>query len=191
MKFDTIKDAATSWVESFNAIPQSVVSKLMEFDESIHEITPPSVGDRVYIFDGKWSGNYGTICKSNYRGNENFLIDIDGEEQKRIVPENYISVERDSFLPMWGTMWTFSDSCDEEWANGEYLGPHLQEMADCGFRIYESEDFGIIFGIDGCGYDFYSSHWCPLYIARGLKWHKEEASNGKNKRSDRKEILTT
>ena len=175
MKFDTIKDATISWVESFNAIPQSVISKLMEFDESINEITPPSVGDRVYIIGGKWDGRYGTISKSNYRGNGKFLIDIDGEKQKRIVSNDCFVVERESSLPMWGTMWTFSDSCDEEWAAGEYIGPHLQEMADCGFRIYESEDFGIIFGIDGCGYDFFESHWIPLYKVRGLKWHNEVA----------------
>lgn len=47
-------------------------------------------------------------------------------------------------------------------------------MADCGFRIYESDDFGgYIFGIDGAGYDFYDAHWIPLYKARGLRWHKE------------------
>lgn len=47
-------------------------------------------------------------------------------------------------------------------------------MADCGFRIYEQEDYGYIFGIDGAGYDFYDEHWCPLYKARGLRWHDEE-----------------
>lgn len=47
-------------------------------------------------------------------------------------------------------------------------------MADCGFRIYEQEDLGYVFGIDGAGYDFYSEHWIPLYKARGLHWHKEE-----------------
>ena len=47
-------------------------------------------------------------------------------------------------------------------------------MADCGFRIYEQEDYGYIFGIDGAGYDFYEAHWIPLYKARGLKWHLTE-----------------
>ena len=45
-----------------------------------------------------------------------------------------------------------------------------------GFRIYESEEFGYFFGIDGAGYNFYDSHWIPLYDARGLKWHREEES---------------
>lgn len=76
---------------------------------------------------------------------------------------------------MWGTMFAFNEDIDNEWLRGEYLGPGLQLMADCGFRIYEQEDYEYIFGIDGAGYDFYTDHWCPLYLARGLKWHKEDA----------------
>ena len=45
-------------------------------------------------------------------------------------------------------------------------------MADCGFRIYQSEDYGYVFGIDGAGYNFYEAHWIPLYKARGFQWHE-------------------
>lgn len=72
---------------------------------------------------------------------------------------------------MWGTLWAFGDSVDNWWLE-EHGG--LQAMADCGFRIYEQEDYEYVFGIDGAGYDFYSEHWIPLYKARGLHWHKEE-----------------
>lgn len=65
------------------------------------------------------------------------------------------------FFPMWGTMWTFGDKFDEEWAYS-----HLEEMAECGFRIYECDELGLVFGIDGAGYDFYEKHWIPLYLAR-------------------------
>jgi len=74
----------------------------------------------------------------------------------------------DSFLPMWGTMWSFNNNADRMWIAEE---SNLQQMADCGFRIYDQEDYGYIFGIDGAGYDFYEAHWIPLYKARGLKWH--------------------
>lgn len=77
--------------------------------------------------------------------------------------------EYDDFLPMWSTMWTFGESLDEDWAR-----ENIQIMQDCGFRVYENDDFGIIFGIDGAGYNFYESHWIPLYKARGLKWHDKE-----------------
>ena len=71
-------------------------------------------------------------------------------------------------FPAWGTMWAFDDICDIEWCQG-----HLEEMKECGFRIYESEDWEYVFGINGGGYDFYEAHWIPLYRARGLKWHDE------------------
>lgn len=79
--------------------------------------------------------------------------------------------EYDDFLPMWSTMWTFGESLDEDWAR-----ENIEIMQDCGFRVYENEDFGIIFGIDGAGYNFYENHWIPLYKARGLKWHDKEVA---------------
>ena len=78
---------------------------------------------------------------------------------------------------MWGTMWAFGEEIDNEWLRGEYFGNGIQAMADCGFRIYEQEDYGYIFGVDGAGYNFYESHWIPLYKARGLRWHKEEEAS--------------
>ncbi len=71
-------------------------------------------------------------------------------------------------LPAWSAMWSFSDSADDYWL--ESLGGK-QIMADCGFQVYESEEFGYIFGIEGGGYNFYTDHWIPLYKARGLQWH--------------------
>lgn len=99
---------------------------------------------------------------------DDYLIaTIDGKKVK--LKENECTPERDSFLPMWGTFWTFGEWLDEEWTK-----ENLQTITDCGFRIYEQEDFGILIGIDGAGYDFYGAHWIPLYLARGLKWHDEE-----------------
>lgn len=69
---------------------------------------------------------------------------------------------------MWGTLWTFGSSLDEEWARD-----NIDIMQKCGFRVYEQEDLGILFGIDGAGYDFYEHHWIPLYKLRGLQWHEE------------------
>ena len=77
--------------------------------------------------------------------------------------------EPDDFFPIWGTMWQFSDWIDNKWLESR---DGLQAMTDCGFRIYESDEFGYFFGIDGAGYDFYEEHWLPLYKARGLHWHE-------------------
>ena len=80
--------------------------------------------------------------------------------------------EYDDGLPMWGTMWSFGDSADDWWLEEK---DGIKVMSECGFRIYEHEEYGYFFGIDGAGYDFYEAHWIPLYKARGLKWHDENA----------------
>lgn len=74
-----------------------------------------------------------------------------------------------SFLPMWGTVWTFEEWLDDEWARR-----NINILQECGFRVYDNEDLGLFFGIDGAGYDFYEAHWIPLYEARGLQWHDKD-----------------
>ena len=167
MKYDTIREAAEAWVDSFNAIPSSVIEKLYAAaDDDLWEITPPAVCDRVYDYI---SNAYGEIID---RADDDYTILLDNGDTAVRAADDF-SVERDSTFPMWGTMWAFGNAIDDEWLDGEYLGSHVQEMADCGFRIYESEDYGHVFGIDGAGYNFYEAHWIPLYKLRGLKWHKE------------------
>ena len=135
---EKLSDACYEWVQTFNAIPYGVIEKLLKLDvDDVIEITPPSKYDRVYIFGDEYEDQRGEIIQTQY-DNENdlYLIRLDDSGEEVVVSSNDFDVERESFLPMWGTLWTFSDGCDEEWANGKYLGPHLQEMADCGFRIY-------------------------------------------------------
>ena len=81
-----------------------------------------------------------------------------------------MEIELNSFLPMWGTLWNFADGCNNNWLEKQ---DGIQKMSECGFRIYEHEEWGYFFGIDGAGYDFYENHWIPLYKIRGLKWHDE------------------
>ncbi|MDR2558076.1 MAG: hypothetical protein LBC86_00815, partial [Oscillospiraceae bacterium] len=89
-----------------------------------------------------------------------------GDDVVEVTPPK--EYEYDTFLPMWGWMWSFGNMIDERWLQDP---KNLKAMADCGFRIYEQEDYGYVFGIDGMGYDFYEAHWIPLYKARGLRWH--------------------
>lgn len=166
----TIKEATYEWVREFNLVPQGVVRKLMDRDaDDVEEVTPPSLGRRVYIFMGEHSGEYGEIVGKSDENNIEYIITTDDGETV-VVSMFDFDIERDDYLPMWSAMWTFGDSLDNEWLNED----GLQIMADCGFRIYEQEDYGYIFGIDGAGYDFYEDHWIPLYKARGLQWHDPE-----------------
>lgn len=167
----TVRDATEMWVGEMNAIPQGMIDKLMRADpDDWHEVTRPSGGDRVYVYevpDG--CDHYGEIVEYD-EDEEKWNILLDSHETIGVSEEDF-EMDRDSFLPMWGTMWSFGDSCDDWWLEE---GDGIQVMSNCGFRIYESEEFGYFFGIDGAGYSFFEAHWCPLYRARGLQWHDPE-----------------
>ncbi len=184
----TIEDAAREWVREMNAFPYDMIEKLMSADiDSWHEVTAPSVGDRAYVY-GKGSGTI-TGAKATEDGvvfnvemDESLLKPVYGDDfddgingREIEVPSDEVEAEHDSTLPMWGTLWSFSDSADDYWLE-EMDG--IEQMSKCGFRIYESDDFGYVFGIDGAGYDFYEAHWIPLYKARGLQWHDPMTESG-------------
>lgn len=165
----TIREATEEWVREMNAIPQGMIEKLMSIgDDDIHEVTEPAVGDRVYCYQ-PLSEHCGVIEDIYEDGRYHIKLDNDSWTD---AERDDFEVERDGGLPMWGTMWTFGDSADDWWLEED---DGIKLMSECGFRVYESEDFGFIFGIDGAGYDFYSGHWIPLYKARGLRWHDPAA----------------
>ena len=170
----TRREAAQEWVNGFNAVLTLMIAKLMRADpDDWCEVTRPAVGDRVYVFDADSGGVIevykGTLCKVKL---DNGLIWRG--HMSRMEIEHYDG------LPMWGTMWSFGDSCDEQWLDmperdsDDGVTDGITVMSQCGFRIFKSYEFGYFFGIDGAGYDFYEAHWLPLYKARGLKWHDPE-----------------
>lgn len=160
----TIKDACYEWVQTFDAYQQQMLDEINQFHDycDLTEITPPSKYDRVYVFD---DGEHGEITNVS---DELYTIELNSGKEIEVDADDF-EVQRDDFFPMWGTMWQFGNNVDDWW-----LENNLQTMADCGFRIYESENYGYFFGIDGAGYDFYEAHWCKLYKARGLRWHDTE-----------------
>lgn len=49
MKFDSVKEAATEFVNEFNAFPTNMISWLMKHDvDSWREVTYPTIYDNVY-----------------------------------------------------------------------------------------------------------------------------------------------
>ena len=168
----TINDAAHKWVGEFTRIPYGILEKLLAAGEEITELTPISRGDSVYVWNGQFQGEYGEV--RSVRSDGKVLVEFyNDDKQYRVLDPEDMEASRDGTLPMWGTLWAFNDSCDDWWLEKP---ENLQKMADCGFRIYEQEDYGYIFGIDGAGYDFYEAHWIPLYKARGLHWHDREVA---------------
>lgn len=160
-------EATREWVKEFNAIDQGIIQKLMDLDPyDWEEVTMPAYGDRVRFYDGDTGGEIKDYCERA----ETYLVHTDDGEEDWFDEDDFY-IEYYDRLPMWGTMWSFGDLCDSDWF--EY-GDGIRKMSYCGFRIYHSDEFGYFFGIDGAGYDFYESHWVPLYDARGLKWHDEE-----------------
>lgn len=163
----TILDATRYWVMQMNAFPLNMIQKLFESDiDSWNEVTPISEGCRVWSNDYCEGGEV-TEIKKDENENEIIVVELDNGEEVETT-RNDLSREDDTYFPMWGTMWNFGESADDWW-----LEEHLEEMAECGFRIYEHDEWGYFFGIDGAGYDFYEAHWIPLYKARGLRWHDE------------------
>ena len=59
MIYDTIRDAAAAWVDSFNAVPAAVVEKLMRLDpDEVREITPghrDEDANYLPMWDTMWS----------------------------------------------------------------------------------------------------------------------------------------
>lgn len=171
----TIREAAEMWVREFNAIPQDMIDKLMGLEpDNWHEVTKPTAGRRVYVFrhpEGCDSQeNFGEIVGYN-EDEDTYTVELDDGAMIEVEDGDF-EVETDSSLPMWGTMWSFGDSCDDHWLEDK---GGIRIMSDCGFRVYESDDYGYFFGIDGAGYSFYEEHWEPLYRARGLQWHDPKA----------------
>lgn len=163
----TIRDAAERWVHEMNAIPTGMIEKMMEADiDDWREVTLPSVGDQVY------ANSYGSGEVAEVISTEDgvvLVVDLDMPRSEQVeIPADEVEVECLELLPMWGTMWSFGDSTDDWWLED---GNGIEIMSKCGFRIYESDEFGYFFGIDGAGYSFYDAHWIPLYKARGLQWH--------------------
>ena len=159
----TKREAAEKWIGEFNAIPHGMIEKLWKADiDDMHEVTKPRVGDYVFHHPSQESGEIAEV----HADSEEYEIRI-GKEIVRSTLDDF-SVEQDSMLPMWGTLWSFGTRMDDYWLEEK---DGIQLMSNCGFRIYEHEEFGYFFGIDGAGYDFYEAHWIPLYEARGLQWH--------------------
>lgn len=189
MKYNTIKEATEAWVTEMNAIPYALLQKAypnME-EDGLEELTPFPMKwqcdtcneefseEEVDELSTKNQNSYGDIIcptcivKEADEMNEGLEEDIFTIDDCSAYIQQVEDFDNHEYgLPMWGWLWNPNESIDECW-----IKENLQIVADCGFRVYESDEVGILLGIDGAGYDFYEAHWIPLYKVRGLQWHKE------------------
>lgn len=173
----TINEAAHQWVGEFNAIPRGMIEKLMlAYPEDWREITAPVRGDVVDVCNLPQKVNM-LDCTGEIRSydleSDLYCIELDGGTLVSCCKGDF-EVQRLNFLPYWSTMWSFRDSADDRWLSD---CDGIRKMTECGFRIFENDEFGYFFGIDGAGYSFYETHWEPLYKARGLRWHDEKTEH--------------
>lgn len=172
---EKIRKAAEQWVSEFNAIHLSMIEELYHnCPWNWKEITKPTYGDYVNVHgkctEANTKSDYvchdetGTILEI-LDNTEFYRISLDSNTEI-IANISQIEIDNESIFPMWGTMWSFGNSIDDYW-----LSNNLQTVSNLGFRIYEHQEWGYFFGIDGAGYNFYEEHWIPLYKARGLEWH--------------------
>ena len=145
----TVSEATHRWVQEFNRFPQDMISKLMSIDiDGWHEVTKPSAGRRVYVFNLPEEKPDGTP----YDGTENcgeisecvdedtYIVELDDGESVMVKGDD-LELEEDSCLPMWGTMWQFGDSADDYWLE-EMDG--IQVMSECAFRTGNVDCSGMI-----------------------------------------------
>lgn len=144
MKGLSINDATQKWVREFNAIPQGMIERLMQSKcEEWEELTFPSAGRRVYVFDLPENcdtlEHLGEVVAYSAEIDK-YRVDLDGGPSILVEPNN-LELANDDPLPMWGTMWSFGDSCDDYWLENE---DGIRAMSDCGFRIYHHDEWGVL-----------------------------------------------
>lgn len=141
----TVREATEQWLREFDAIQQDMIKKLMRYEpERWNEVTIPAVGVRVCVYDGF---EYGVVVKVNKKTLKH-CVKMDCTGKKVWLDRDEFELDYDERLPMWGTMWSFSDPCDIHWLEE---GDGIEALSRCGFRVYESDEFGYFFGIDGAG----------------------------------------
>ncbi len=145
----------------FQSIPTSMIATYLQAnEEGINDITPLSVNRIYHLYD---TGEEVEVLSYD-SSKDTYMVKDEAGNEREI--QNFEVEECDYHgrnLPEWGTMWL----CERrDWIN------HIKALADSGFTVYDIENEPrLLVGINGGGYDFYESHWGPLYDRRGFQWH--------------------
>lgn len=161
-------------IMSLNAVDTGMIAALMALDPTTwKEITTPSMNMPVVVYDGddEIEGVVSQIVFDSQTGEVAYGIDI-GESEDVYCDGSMVDVTFDDLLPDHPYMFsTKSNVCAEN--DTEHLLPidsmtpwlingGVNIMSECGFRVFESTEFGIFFG---CDRDDWEQCWELLYEA--------------------------
>ena len=105
----TLLEATQKWVYGFNAIPTAMIVRLMNQNpDEWSEVTMPTIGDTVYVYDEDTNGEITAQIDDGYE------ILLDNGTDITAAVDDFTLVQND-ILPCWGTMWSFDESVDENW----------------------------------------------------------------------------
>ena len=105
----TVRDAAECWVREFDAIQHRMIVKLFKCDpDDWREVTMPRAGDRVYVYEEQSEGEIINVSKSSGK----FKVKLDRGQNIWVDSADDFETVSDDVFPMWGTMWSFHDPCD-------------------------------------------------------------------------------
>jgi len=161
---EALRTATEAWVAQFNEVPGSVIEKMAKADEDMRKYAGPRGVrcDRCRAeFDGDLAGNCSLLCEKC--GHENRWMQCDSCGYSLL----FIYVEPSVFPCGPGPLFA-PPSADRQW----FLR-NAKAVAGLGFFVFESEDYGVLLGLDAGGFDFYEAYWMPLYQLRGLRWHEQ------------------
>ena len=156
------KEAVREFVNTMDFIPITVVEKLYLHDESVTEVTPPALGNSVWYHPSEGGeSQMADIIETLSSGFKELYKIRTYDNEERVASSSEIDVITEDVFPIWGTLFVPDLYYQRTMENNE--DNIMQKIADIGFRIYESEDFGYMLGIDSAGFDFYPAYWEPLY----------------------------
>ena len=141
-------EACRMWLREFSMIPVALLEKAYPYGEGIEVLAPTIEQFREEYYKENCIGEVCEECYSEHCS----------EQYNEEIP----------FIPMWGWVFAPNSSLDAEWIKRN--ASKIYE--ECGIIVYETDEIGVFLGINGAGYDFYETHWLPLYRLRGLKWHE-------------------
>jgi hypothetical protein len=169
-----IRDAAHRLVEGWDAIPQEWAALVAQHIDGDECVAMPMWGTlfKVGMDKGnisKWLQPMGVNSDDDVDDIQEFIeergLEIDIEDYN-LGDEEDPDYDIDELVMAVNDAWR--DSMDEDCFLAD---TGWQRVSDTGVLAREF-DGHLLLGINGAGYDFYESHWIPLYKTLDYSWHK-------------------